>query len=65
MLRARFLVAMDLWESGIVIQRQRLRRLYPGAAAEEIEQRLNQWLQERPGAARGDGPQPRAHGRSR
>ena len=61
----RFLVAVDLWETGVVLQRQRLRRLHPEATSEEIETRLNQWLQERPGAAEGDGPQLSGDGRSR
>jgi hypothetical protein len=56
-LAERFLVAVDLWEAGVTMQRQRLRRLHPRATAEEIETLLNKWLQERPGAAQGDGPQ--------
>lgn len=52
-----FRLALDLWETGIVLQRQRLRRLHPDARADEIERRLNEWLQERPGAAHGDSTQ--------
>ena len=38
------------------MKRQTLRRSHPQASAEEIEQRLQQWLLDRPGAEHGDSP---------
>ncbi len=56
--RARFETALDLWETAVQLRRQSLRREHPDAADDRIEQLLNCWLAQRPGAERGDGPQP-------
>jgi hypothetical protein len=45
---------LELFASGEEIARQNLRRRYPAATAEEIEERLVAWLHERPGAEHGD-----------
>lgn len=50
----RLRVAFDLFESGIALMRQNLRRRHPGASDEEIESMLGEWLEERPGAEHGD-----------
>jgi len=56
----RFRMALDCWQTGVALQRQRLVRMHPEASRNEIEALLNRWLQERPGAERGDGPEPAA-----
>jgi hypothetical protein len=60
----RFRVAVDLFEAGVQLQRCNLKRLHPEAAEAEIDQMLQTWLLERPGAEFGDaqgrpGPWPR------
>lgn len=55
--RARFETAIDLWETAVQLRRQSLRREHPAASDDQIDQLLNQWLNHRPGAERGDGPQ--------
>ena len=45
---------MDLFEAGVSMMRQNLKRSFPEADEEEIKMRLRQWLQERPGAEYGD-----------
>jgi len=50
----RFRTALDLFEAGVEMMRQNLRRRYPDASEQEIKTRLTQWLQERPGAEYGD-----------
>jgi hypothetical protein len=47
-------VAMALFELGLEIQRQNLRREFPYASEPEIERRLAEWLLVRRGAERGD-----------
>jgi len=56
----RFLIALDLWATGVAIRRQAIRRAQPEASAEDVERLVNAWLMERPGAERGDGPAPTA-----
>jgi hypothetical protein len=56
----RFLVALDLWATGVAIRRPAIRRAEPEASAEEVERQVKAWLMERPGAERGDGPAPTA-----
>jgi hypothetical protein len=51
-----FRTTLDLFETGLGLMRQNLRRDRPDATDQEIERRLNQWLQDRPGAAFGDCP---------
>lgn len=49
-------VALDLFETGVALMRQNLRRQFPGAEAQEIDHRLQDWLRHRPGAELGDAP---------
>ena len=53
---AAFRTTVDLFEAGVAIKRQSLRRNHPDASEEEIERRLRLWLHERPGAEYGDSP---------
>lgn len=48
-------LALELFAAGEAMMRQNLRRRFPAASAEEIEDRLVAWLSERPGAESGDG----------
>jgi Rv0078B-related antitoxin len=50
--------AFDLWATGVALQRQTIRRSHPEASDAEVEVLLTRWLQHRPGAEMGDGPQP-------
>ena len=52
----RLRMALDLFTAGEDAMRQRLRRQSPALSPQEIEARLVQWLQERPGAEFGDSP---------
>jgi hypothetical protein len=47
---------MDLFETGLELMRQNLRRQHPHAAPAELERRLREWLHNRPGAEAGDCP---------
>lgn len=47
-------VAFDLAEAGIALMRQNLRRRFPEASEDDIDQRLRAWVQHRPGAEQGD-----------
>jgi hypothetical protein len=51
-----FRMTLDLFETGLNLMRQNLRRSHPDADEEEIEGRLHAWLLERPGAEFGDCP---------
>ena len=51
----RLRLALDLFEFGTDMMRQKLRREHPDATEDEIQARLVAWLQERPGAELGDG----------
>ena len=51
---ARLRTALDLFEAGVEMMRQRLRRDHPDLAEREIAARLTAWLRERPGAEFGD-----------
>ena len=51
---ARLRMALDLFETGVEMMRQKLRRDHPGLADHEVEARLGSWLRERPGAEFGD-----------
>jgi hypothetical protein len=51
-----FRATLDLFETGLDLMRQNLRRSHPGAADEEIERLLHEWLLDRPGAESGDCP---------
>jgi Rv0078B-related antitoxin len=49
-------IAFDLYEAGVEMMRQNLRRRFPGTQEAEIDARLSAWLHERPGAELGDAP---------
>jgi hypothetical protein len=51
-----FRTTLDLFQTGVDLMRQNLRRRHPEASNEDIERRLGEWLQERPGAESGDCP---------
>lgn len=46
--------AVELFEMGVRLMRENLRRQFPDARHEEIEARLMRWLHDRPGAEEGD-----------
>lgn len=52
----RLALTLGLFEFGVDMMAANLRRRYPGATHDEIEDRLEAWLAERPGAEQGDGP---------
>ena len=52
---ARMQMALDLYEFAEQIQRQNIRRRNPELSEDEVEERIVQWLQHRPGAELGDG----------
>jgi len=47
-------VAFDLFETGVAMMRQNLRRQHPNATDVEIDRLLAAWLRHRPGAEAGD-----------
>jgi hypothetical protein len=49
-----FRLTLDLFEVGVRMMRQNLRRQDPSADEREIAQRLFTWLRVRPGAEQGD-----------
>ena len=49
-----FRTTLDLFETGLELMRQNLRRRHPAAGDEEIAQLLQAWLVDRPGAESGD-----------
>jgi signal transduction histidine kinase len=51
---ARLRAAIEMFETGVEMMRQTLRRTNPAASEGEIEARLRTWLAERPGAPFGD-----------
>jgi Rv0078B-related antitoxin len=51
-----FAATLELFQTGIDVMRQNIRRHHPNAADEEIERRLHDWLIHRPGAEFGDCP---------
>jgi Rv0078B-related antitoxin len=50
----RFRTTLALFEAGVSMMRQNLRRRFPEASEEEIQARLTEWLRHRPGAEHGD-----------
>ena len=50
-----FRTTLDLFNTGLDVMRQNLRRNHPEADEDEIDRLLRQWLHERPGAESGDG----------
>lgn len=51
-----FRLTLDLFDAGVKLMRQNLRRSDPGADDQAIERQLASWLRERPGAEHGDCP---------
>jgi len=51
----KFRVALDLFDTGVELKRQNLRRQYPEETGDQIEARVLVWLRTRPGAEHGDG----------
>ncbi|MFZ5469763.1 MAG: hypothetical protein ACOZIN_10030 [Myxococcota bacterium] len=51
---ARLRIALELFEAGVDMMRQNLRRRFPTESDAQIEGRLSAWLRERPGAEYGD-----------
>ncbi len=51
---ARFRLALQLYDFGEQMLRQRSRRKHPGATAAQIDEWVAQWLERRPGAEDGD-----------
>lgn len=49
-----FRMTLDLFEAGVNLMRQNLRRAHPQAPEDEIDRLLRQWLGQRPGATFGD-----------
>ena len=49
-----FRATLELFETGVDLMRQNLRRAQPEASDDEIERRLAAWLAHRPGAEAGD-----------
>ncbi|MGH3273569.1 MAG: hypothetical protein ACRDNZ_04490 [Streptosporangiaceae bacterium] len=52
----RFRVTLDLFDLGVRMYRQRMRREYPRYEEEAIEAEVQAWLLRRPGAEFGDYP---------
>ena len=48
-------LAFELFDAGVSLMRQKLRREHPELPAERIDQLLAEWLSTRPGAEHGDG----------
>lgn len=51
-----FRTTSDLFDTGLKLKRQNLRRVQPEASDEEIERQLREWLRHPPWAPQGDGP---------
>lgn len=49
-----FRTTLELFETGLDLMRQNLRRSHPEAGDEEIGRLLRDWLRNRPGAEAGD-----------
>ncbi|MGH3933962.1 MAG: hypothetical protein ACRDS1_03085 [Pseudonocardiaceae bacterium] len=56
----RLRIALELYEVGEQMLRQRLRRERPHATPDEIDAMVGSWLRHRPGAEHGDYPGPRS-----
>lgn len=51
-----FRATLDLFQAGVDVMRQNLRRRHPATSDDGIERLLRAWLRERPGAESGDCP---------
>jgi len=49
-------LACELFDFGVELMTENLRRRYPGLSEAALETRLKRWLQTRPGAKLGDCP---------
>ena len=47
-LRENLLLTLDMFESGITLMRESLQRKHPKLSDDEIEQKITQWLRNRP-----------------
>ncbi|HEY7700083.1 MAG TPA: hypothetical protein VIE88_16780 [Vicinamibacteria bacterium] len=47
-------IALELFESGVAMMRETLKREHPTESEAQIEERLRQWIRHRPGAEDGD-----------
>jgi Rv0078B-related antitoxin len=54
--RDRLFAAFELFEFGVEMMAQTLRRRHPDASPADIERMIDDWLADRPGAELGDGP---------
>jgi hypothetical protein len=52
---ARMEIAFDLYQTAEQMMRQNLRRRYPEASEDDIQEGIREWLRRRPGAEHGDG----------
>jgi hypothetical protein len=52
----RLRLAFEMFETGLSMMRQKIRRSDPTASDEVVEKRLVAWLRTRPGAEAGDAP---------
>jgi hypothetical protein len=50
----RLQLTLEMFDFGVQLFRENLRREHPGLGGEEIEGRVRRWLQTRPGAVDGD-----------
>jgi hypothetical protein len=50
----RLRITLELFESGVSLMRENLRRRHPTESKRQIEERLRAWLRDRPGAEHGD-----------
>lgn len=53
-MRERMCVTFELFDAGVALMRQNVRRRHPDASDAGLEERLTQWLHHRPGAEFGD-----------
>ena len=51
-----FRTTLDLFDTGVELMRQNLRRSHPESGDDELERLLREWLLVRPGAESGDCP---------
>ena len=57
----KLLTALDLFEAGVTIMRESLRRRHHDADEDQIDELLGEWLRQRPGAQHGDARGRRTH----
>jgi len=51
---AKLRLALDLFDSGVAIMRESLKRRFPEASDQTVAEALDAWLRQRPGAEHGD-----------